>query len=84
MANAWPTNGAGEAYLPLLEEALGRLCRGPAGASLIALLRQEDLQVSRLSQTYAPLLCLRTPLLYTHDRGELPLFLHNIFTHGPQ
>jgi predicted ATPase len=31
--------GAGEAYLPLLE-ALGRLCRGPAGASLIALLRQ--------------------------------------------
>ena len=31
--------GAGEAYLPLLE-ALGRLCREPDGASLLALLRQ--------------------------------------------
>ena len=31
--------GAGEAYLPLLE-ALGRLCRGPAGERLVALLRQ--------------------------------------------
>lgn len=31
--------GAGEAYLPILE-ALRRLCRGPAGAQLVALLRQ--------------------------------------------
>ena len=31
--------GAGEAYLPVLE-ALGRLCRAPAGASLVAVLRQ--------------------------------------------
>jgi DNA-binding winged helix-turn-helix (wHTH) protein/tetratricopeptide (TPR) repeat protein len=31
--------GAGEAYLPLLE-ALGRLCRGPAGEQLVAVLRQ--------------------------------------------
>jgi predicted ATPase len=31
--------GAGEAYLPLLE-ALGRLCREPGGASLLARLRQ--------------------------------------------
>ena len=31
--------GAGEPYLPLLE-ALGRLCRGPAGVSLVALLHQ--------------------------------------------
>ena len=32
--------GAGEAYLPLLE-ALGRLCRGPNGGDLVALLRQQ-------------------------------------------
>jgi predicted ATPase/DNA-binding winged helix-turn-helix (wHTH) protein len=32
--------GAGEAYLPLLE-ALGRLCRGPDGEYLLALLRQQ-------------------------------------------
>jgi predicted ATPase len=32
-------SGAGEAYLPLLD-ALGRLCRGPAGAQLGACLRQ--------------------------------------------
>ena len=31
--------GMGEAFLPLLE-ALGRLCRDPDGAALIALLRQ--------------------------------------------
>jgi DNA-binding winged helix-turn-helix (wHTH) protein/predicted ATPase len=31
--------GAGEAYLPLLE-ALGRLCRGPEGAHILAWLRQ--------------------------------------------
>ena len=31
--------GAGEAYLPLLE-ALGRMCRGPEGEHLLALLRQ--------------------------------------------
>jgi DNA-binding winged helix-turn-helix (wHTH) protein/predicted ATPase len=31
--------GAGEAYLPVLE-ALGRLCRGPAAAPLVAVLRQ--------------------------------------------
>ncbi|MGH8614200.1 MAG: ATP-binding protein [Gammaproteobacteria bacterium] len=31
--------GAGEAYLPVLD-ALGRLCRGPGGAGLIALLHQ--------------------------------------------
>jgi predicted ATPase len=31
--------GAGEAYLPLLE-ALGRLCRGPGGECLVALLAQ--------------------------------------------
>jgi DNA-binding winged helix-turn-helix (wHTH) protein len=31
--------GAGEAYLPLLE-ALGRLCRGPGGERLVALLAQ--------------------------------------------
>ena len=31
--------GAGEPYLPLLE-ALGRLCRGPEGARLVAVLRQ--------------------------------------------
>jgi predicted ATPase len=31
--------GAGEAYLPVLE-ALGRLCRGPEGEPLLALLRQ--------------------------------------------
>src|SRR5438128_477515 len=31
--------GAGEPYLPLLE-AVGRLCRSPAGAPLVALLRQ--------------------------------------------
>src|SRR5262249_36634881 len=31
--------GAGEAYLPLLE-ALGRLCRGPEGERLVALLAQ--------------------------------------------
>jgi DNA-binding winged helix-turn-helix (wHTH) protein/tetratricopeptide (TPR) repeat protein len=33
------TYGAGEPYLPLLE-ALGRLCRGPEGARLVAVLRQ--------------------------------------------
>jgi predicted ATPase/DNA-binding winged helix-turn-helix (wHTH) protein len=32
--------GAGEAYLPVLE-ALGRLCRGPEGHHLLALLRQQ-------------------------------------------
>lgn len=32
--------GAGEAYLPLLE-ALGRLCRGPNGNDLVALLRRQ-------------------------------------------
>ena len=31
--------GVGEAYLPLLE-ALGRLCRGPEGERLVALLAQ--------------------------------------------
>jgi DNA-binding winged helix-turn-helix (wHTH) protein/predicted ATPase len=33
-------HGEGEAYLPVLE-ALGRLCRGPEGATLVALLRQQ-------------------------------------------
>ena len=32
--------GAGEAYLPLLE-ALGRMCRGPEGGHLLALLRRQ-------------------------------------------
>jgi hypothetical protein len=32
-------HGVGEAYLPVLE-ALGQLCRGPAGASLVARLAQ--------------------------------------------
>ncbi len=32
--------GAGEAYLPLLE-ALGRMCRGPEGGRLLALLRKQ-------------------------------------------
>ena len=32
--------GAGEAYLPVLE-ALGRLCRGPGGQELVALLGQQ-------------------------------------------
>jgi DNA-binding winged helix-turn-helix (wHTH) protein len=32
--------GQGEAYLPILE-ALGALCRGPGGARLVALLRQQ-------------------------------------------
>ncbi|MDH3237109.1 MAG: AAA family ATPase [Deltaproteobacteria bacterium] len=32
--------GAGEAYLPLLE-ALGRMCRGPEGEQLLALLRRQ-------------------------------------------
>jgi DNA-binding winged helix-turn-helix (wHTH) protein/tetratricopeptide (TPR) repeat protein len=32
--------GAGEAYLPLLE-ALGRMCRGPQGGQLLALLRRQ-------------------------------------------
>ncbi len=33
--------GAGEAYLPLLE-ALGRMCRGPEGEKLLALLRRQS------------------------------------------
>lgn len=33
-------HGEGEAYLPILE-ALGRLCRGPEGATLVSLLRQQ-------------------------------------------
>jgi predicted ATPase len=45
--------GVGEAYLPVLE-ALGRLCRGPAGASLVALLRQ-----------YAPSWLVHLPTLLT-------------------
>jgi len=32
--------GAGEAYLPLLE-ALGRMCKGPGGARILALLRRQ-------------------------------------------
>ena len=32
--------GAGEAYLPVLE-ALGRLCRGPGGQEVVALLEQQ-------------------------------------------
>jgi hypothetical protein len=32
--------GAGEAYLPMLE-ALGRLCRGPGGKEVVALLGQQ-------------------------------------------
>jgi DNA-binding winged helix-turn-helix (wHTH) protein len=32
--------GAGEAYLPVLE-ALGRVCRGPGGPEVVALLRQQ-------------------------------------------
>src|SRR5215831_2188691 len=52
--------GAGEPYLPVLE-ALGRLCRGPQGASLVALLRQ-----------YAPSWLVQMPaLLSPADREAL-------------
>jgi len=52
--------GAGEAYLPVLE-ALGRLGRGPAGASLVAVLRQ-----------YAPSWLVHLPaLLAPEDRERL-------------
>ena len=47
--------GAGEAYLPMLD-ALGRLCRGPEGARLIALLRQ-----------HAPLWLVQMPALLSPD-----------------
>lgn len=52
--------GAGEAYLPVLE-ALGRLGRGPAGLSLVAVLRQ-----------YAPSWLVHLPaLLAPEDRERL-------------
>ena len=52
--------GAGEAYLPILE-ALGRLGRGPAGASLVAVLRQ-----------YAPSWLVHLPaLLAAEERARL-------------
>jgi predicted ATPase/DNA-binding winged helix-turn-helix (wHTH) protein len=50
--------GAGEPYLPLLE-ALGRLCRGPQGASLVALLHQ-----------YAPSWLVHLPALLTAEQRE--------------
>jgi predicted ATPase len=50
--------GAGEAYLPVLE-ALGRLCRGPAGTPLVALLQQ-----------YAPSWLVHLPSLLTPDNRE--------------
>jgi DNA-binding winged helix-turn-helix (wHTH) protein/predicted ATPase len=50
--------GAGEAYLPVLE-ALGRLCRGPRGASLIPLLRQ-----------YAPSWLVHLPALLVPEDWE--------------
>src|SRR5262245_15478544 len=52
--------GTGEAYLPVLE-ALGRLGRGPAGESLVAVLRQ-----------YAPSWLVHLPaLLASEDREHL-------------
>ena len=50
--------GAGEPYLPLLE-ALGRLCRGPEGASLVALLHQ-----------YAPSWLVHLPALLAAEKRE--------------
>lgn len=50
--------GAGEAYLPVLE-ALGRLCRAPAGAPLVAVLRQ-----------YAPSWLVHLPVLLTPEDRE--------------
>jgi DNA-binding winged helix-turn-helix (wHTH) protein/predicted ATPase len=50
--------GAGEAYLPLLE-ALGRLGRGPEGASLVAVLRQ-----------YAPSWLVHLPALFVLEERE--------------
>ena len=50
--------GAGEPYLPLLE-ALGRLCRGPEGASLVALLHQ-----------YAPSWLVHLPALLAAEQRE--------------
>src|SRR5262245_23588474 len=50
--------GMGEAYLPILE-ALGRLCRGPAGAPLVAVLRQ-----------YAPSWLVHLPALLTPEDRE--------------
>ncbi len=52
--------GAGEPYLPILE-ALGRLCRGPHGATIIAILRQ-----------FAPSWLIQMPaLLSMSDRDQL-------------
>jgi DNA-binding winged helix-turn-helix (wHTH) protein/predicted ATPase len=52
--------GAGEAYLPVLE-ALGRLCRGPAGTMLVTVLRQ-----------YAPSWLVHLPaVLASEDRERL-------------
>jgi predicted ATPase/DNA-binding winged helix-turn-helix (wHTH) protein len=50
--------GAGEPYLPLLE-ALGRLCRGPDGASLVDLLHQ-----------YAPSWLVHLPALLAVEQRE--------------
>ena len=47
--------GVGEAYLPILD-AFGRLCRGPGGTRLIALLRQ-----------HAPLWLMQMPALISPD-----------------
>jgi predicted ATPase len=51
-------HGAGEAYLPILE-ALGRLCRGPEGERLVAVLRQ-----------YAPSWLVHLPSLLTSKDRE--------------
>lgn len=54
--------GGGEAYLPVLE-ALGRLCRGPTGVQLLALLRR-----------YAPSWLAQLPaVLETTEREQLQL-----------
>jgi DNA-binding winged helix-turn-helix (wHTH) protein/predicted ATPase len=53
--------GTGEPYLPVLE-ALGQLCRGPGGAHLVSLLRQQ-----------APTWLVQLPWLLTPtDREQLP------------
>src|SRR5262249_16909139 len=59
--------GAGEAYLPILE-ALGRLCRGPTGAPLVAVLRQS-----------APSWLVHLPaLLAAEDRDRLELLVSGV------
>ena len=60
--------GAGEAYLPMLE-ALGRLCRGPEGERLVALLRQ-----------YAPSWLVQMPGLVPPRVGDAPA--HHAWGHA--